>query len=463
MNRVHRLLSENAAMTEMRASEAKSDVLINAIPDSMLILGGDGDIVQFMPGADEKFLRRLRRGRRSVFDYLPKQVANHWRKLQREVLETGKAASTEFGIKHPVRGKAYYQARFVPYVDDLVLVIATEVTARKRAEQRIHRLAFYDTLTGLPNRQFFSRHLQSLIDASEESGDSIAVMFIDLDNFKRINDNLGHTYGDGVLKAIAERLAGCVRSENAGDRNLGDAIGIARLGGDEFVCALTDFKSHAMLSKIAERIRNTLREPVEYRGHEFVVTPSVGVTVYPDDGLNVEDLLKNADVAMYQAKDAGRNSVRFYSGTMTLKAMRRLELEGGLRRAIDQGGLELHYQPKHDLSTGEVVGMEALVRWRDDEGNFIPPAHFIPLAEESGLITPLGEWVLREAARQVRRWIDECGVEMQVAVNISGPAVFSIGSAQCCHADSVRRARSPKPAAARTDREPVDARRQGHD
>ena len=408
----------------MRTDEAKSDALLGAMPDTVLVLGKDGSIVEFIAASRESYVRELERGKRCVDDYLPSEVAERWHELQEEVRSTGQPNCFEFELKRPMGARAYFQVRFVPYVDEKVLAIATEFTARKRAEERVRRLAYFDTLTGLPNRQSFLSHLGRMLAEAKQNDHSVAVFYIDLDNFKRINDNLGHSYGDGVLKAIAERLSGCIRREGASNATSDQHLGIARLGGDEFVCAMSGFGDDNILNSVSERIRATLREPVEYRGHEFVVTPSVGIAVYPHDGEDVEELLKNADVAMYQAKGAGRNSVRFYSGTMSIRSMRRLELEGGLRRAIEHGDLELHYQPKQNLSNGVTVGMEALVRWRGEDGDFIPPVHFIPLAEESGLITPLGEWVLHEACRQIREWQTDLGVGVQVAVNISSQQFY---------------------------------------
>lgn len=389
----------------------------------MIVLSGVGDITGYRPGNSKNPMPDPGATPTPLADYLPKPIADIWLRLALDVMKTGQLQHYEFALPTDAGSIAYYIGRFVPYMDDSVLVIITEYTAQKRAEEKIHKLAYYDSLTGLPNRQYFLQQLEQMIDEARKNRGQVAVLYVDLDNFKRINDNLGHSFGDGVLKAIAERLSGCVRKRTATGRAGNEPFGIARLGGDEFVCAIEGAEDEDVMTTIADRIRDQLRNPVRYRGHEFVVTPSVGIAIYPQDGEDVEDLLKHADVAMYQAKGAGRNSVRFYSGTMSLRSMRRLDLEGRLRRAIENDDLELHYQPKRNLATGKTVGVEALARWRGDDG-YIPPSHFIPMAEETGLVTPLGEWVLRTACRQVRQWKTSLGVDVEVAVNISSQQLY---------------------------------------
>ena len=302
--------------------------------------------------------------------------------------------------------------------------MVSEITARKRAEQRIRRLAFYDNLTGLPNRQAFRHQVDGLLAEARKDDSRVAVVYIDLDNFKRINDTLGHTIGDGVIKAIAERLSKSIRRRTEEQDEDDIPTGVARLGGDEFAFAIHDFDDDGVLRSIAERIGDQLRKPVTHDGHEFVVTPSVGISVFPEDGECVEDLLKNADVAMYQAKDAGRDSVRFYSGTMSIRSLHGLALERDLRKALEDDAFELHYQPKLELGSGRLVGAEALIRWQNDEGEYIPPGTFIPMAEESGLIIPIGDWVLREACQQANQWHQKYSFAPRIAVNISSQQFY---------------------------------------
>jgi diguanylate cyclase (GGDEF)-like protein len=263
-----------------------------------------------------------------------------------------------------------------------------------------------------------------LLKTAREIDGCVAVLYIDLDNFKRINDTLGHTFGDGVLKEIANRVSSSIRRREDDGEEDNMPNGVARLGGDEFAFAVTNFGNTEVLESIATRVSERLAEPIPYRGLEFVVTPSIGISVYPEDGDNVEDLLKNADVAMYQAKDAGRDTLRFYSGTMSVRSLHGLTVERGLRHAIENDEFELHYQPKLELKSGKLVGAEALIRWRNEDGENVSPATFIPIAEESGLIVPLGEWVLRTACKQANEWHQKYGYTPRIAVNISSQQFY---------------------------------------
>ncbi len=421
-HRVKYVLRSSTHFQRMQMSEEKNAALLTAIPDTMIILSDDGEILNFLPGFCEHPLPAPTEGKTSVFEYLPRPIAEKWIHMARSAGRTTEPLEREFALPAEYDTVAHYVARFVPYLEGQSLVIVTEFTERKRAEERIHRLAYFDGLTGLPNRQHFIQHLDGMITNSKQSDGRFAILYVDLDNFKRINDNLGHSYGDGVLKSIADRLGQCIRKQHVAED--GEPFGIARLGGDEFAAAIDDVDDDDILVNVADRIREKLRQPVKYRGHEFVVTPSVGIAVYPDDGDNVEDLLKHADVAMYQAKSSGRDAVRFYRGTMSLKSLQRLNIETMLRKAVENDGLELHYQPKFGLDSGHVVGVEALIRWRDEDGKFIPPAQFIPIAEETGLITPIGDWVIHEACRQVRTWQKGLGADIEVAVNISSQQFY---------------------------------------
>ncbi len=423
-HRVQYILRASHDYQNMRRSEAKNEVLLKAMPDTFVVLAEDDEVTDFIPGKFDRPLPQPGEGDVFVGDFLPENVAKSWRRASRFVSKKGTPARIEFAINGDDDKASYYEARLVPYVDRKTLALVSEITDRKVAEQRIRRLAFYDSLTGLPNRQAFRLQLGGMIDEAKDGSGKVAVLYIDLDNFKRINDTLGHTIGDGVLDAVAKRLSGSVR--NRGQENHDDEVpaGVARLGGDEFACAISGFDDIDVLSSIADRICEQLRKPVPYKGHEFVVTPSIGVSIYPEDGDNVEDLLKNADVAMYQAKDAGRDTVRFYSGTMSIRSLHGMALEQDLRKAIENQDLELHYQPKLDLRTGKLVGAEALVRWRNEDGQYIPPGSFIPLAEETGLIIPLGDFVLRTACKQAHDWDEAYGHAPRVAVNISSQQFY---------------------------------------
>jgi len=423
MNDTLRLQVEERTQSIEKARH-ENNLLVNAMPDAFVVLNTDDSVADFIPGKLKNPLPQPVDNEVSVFDFLPQDIAEAWCKARAVASANGEATPIEFTLSPGEEQVCHYEARFVPYTDRRTLAMVSEITERKVAEQRIRRLAFYDSLTGLPNRQAFRMHLSGMIEEAAECGERVAVLYIDLDNFKRINDTLGHTIGDGVLNAIAERLSGSVRNRDRRAPFADSPVGIARLGGDEFACAIGGFDDDNVLSRIAERLGDQLRKPVPFNGQEFVVTPSIGVSIYPDDGDNVEDLLKNADVAMYQAKDAGRDNVRFYSGTLAIRSLHGLALEHDLRKALEDEDLELHFQPKFDLDSGKLVGAEALVRWRDEDGDYIPPSSFIPMAENTGQIVPLGDWVLRTACVQARAWQRKYGHATRIAVNISSQQFY---------------------------------------
>jgi diguanylate cyclase (GGDEF)-like protein/PAS domain S-box-containing protein len=301
----------------------------------------------------------------------------------------------------------------------LVRGTAQDVTERKQIESRIRALAYFDSLTGLPNRlQFKEQVVRALRQAQREQG-HVAVMFLDLDRFKQINDSLGHQVGDELLKAVAGRLAKCVRGGDEVGRGTSEGHAMARLGGDEFTVMLTGLAHAENAAKVAQRIVAEMARPFSIDGHELFVTASLGIAVHPQDGGDVDTLLKNADVAMYCAKDLGRNTYKFYSSELNARALERLGLERDLHRALERGEFHLQYQPVVDAPSGTVTGVEALLRWQHPERGLVSPATFIPIAEQSGLIVPIGAWVLEEACRQGREW-SERGLRLEVAVNVSG-------------------------------------------
>jgi diguanylate cyclase (GGDEF)-like protein/PAS domain S-box-containing protein len=290
-----------------------------------------------------------------------------------------------------------------------------DITERKRAEAHLNYLASFDSLTRLPNRTLFYDRLSQALARERWHRRLLAVLFLDLDRFKIINDTLGHGVGDLLLKGVAERLTASVRD--------GDTV--ARYGGDEFTLILADVAHMEDVARVTQKILNALSKPFDLQGHELFVTASIGIALYPNDGDHPEALIKNADAAMYRAKEGGRNHYQLYSPALNAKASERLLLESHLRRALERQEFLLYYQPKVDLGSGAVVGMEALIRWKRPEQGMVSPAEFIPLAEETGLILPIGEWALRTAARQVKRW-QEAGVPaVPVAVNLS-PRQFQL-------------------------------------
>lgn len=285
----------------------------------------------------------------------------------------------------------------------------SDISEVKENEERIRSLAYFDPLTGLPNRRLFYDRLTMAVAHAHRSGHRLAVMFVDLDRFKRVNDSLGHGIGDKLLQEVATRLVASVREDDT----------VARTGGDEFVIMLSEVDDVEGVVMIARRIIEMFTKPMMIEGNELVVTCSVGVSFYPDDADEAEFLIQNADSAMYRAKDLGRNSFQLYSPTMNARSLEHLAMETGLRRAIERNELILYYQPVVDTGSGKVIGAEALLRWLHPDMGMMPPADFIPLAEETGLIIPIGEWVIREAARQQLAWKHRFGVELDMAVNIS--------------------------------------------
>ena len=297
-----------------------------------------------------------------------------------------------------------------------------DITERKRAEGQIRILAYYDGLTLLPNRRLFLEKLGVTLENVRRRGGLHAVLFLDLDRFKQINDTLGHGVGDRLLQAVAERLRRSLRSSDAIAR--GDLSGtnedVCRLGGDEFIVSISNIARGEDAARVAKRILESLQQPFRLDEQEVFISASVGISLFPQDGADLETLLKNADAAMYQAKEAGRNNCQFFSQSMNATAVKRLSLENKLRRALEREEFLLYYQPQIDVRTWSIAGAEALIRWRHPDLGLVPPAEFIPLAEETGLILPIGEWVLRTASAQALAWQKAGHGSLIMAINISG-------------------------------------------
>jgi len=286
---------------------------------------------------------------------------------------------------------------------------------------RLRQLAYFDSLTALPNRRLFTEQLDLLLRLARRNDELLALMFLDLDNFKRINDSLGHSAGDLLLKEVAQRLASCVRESDVVAHFVDNEsrIDVSRLGGDEFTVVLNQVENKDAVSKVAQRLLNSLLQPITIDGHELVVTPSIGIAVAPQDADSIEGLLKAADTAMHQAKARGKNTFLFYDHSMDAESVDRLRLEADLRRALERDELLFHYQPQVDAETGTVMGVEALMRWQHPEQGMIPPFRFIPIAEEAGLIGEMGLWGIRAACRDIVQLRRE-GLHLpKVAVNVS--------------------------------------------
>jgi diguanylate cyclase (GGDEF)-like protein/PAS domain S-box-containing protein len=311
------------------------------------------------------------------------------------------------GDKYPVRlaltAMRDPQARISGY-----MAIVSDITERKRAEEQARHQAEHDPLTDLPNRVLFLDRLHQALAIARRQHTQFALMFIDLDRFKAINDTHGHQAGDTVLQEVAARLTHCVRGVDT----------VSRLGGDEFVVLLADIGGVDQAAHVAGSVMQAVSRPVRAQGQEISLSVSIGIAICPSDGGDVETLLKHADVAMYHAKQNGRNGFQFFSPEMNAHVVERVQMENKLRQALENGEFVLEYQPEVDIGSGRTIGVEALIRWRHPERGLLAPHEFIPVAEECGLIVPIGEWVLREACQQARTWRDE-GFPVVVAVNLS--------------------------------------------
>ncbi len=300
-----------------------------------------------------------------------------------------------------------------------------DITERTNALKQIHNLAYYDLVTGLPNRAQLNEQLRYTLQLAARNESKFALLFLDLDHFKQVNDTLGHAAGDDLLKQVSERLTSVVRESDVvssgrfREEEKGSQHTVARLGGDEFVVLLGQINRAEDAARVAERIATMISEPYPIGDNTVSVTTTIGISVYPADGDNGDALMKSADVAMYHAKESGRNGYQFYSRDIHEKALARFSMEAQLKEAIDNEELTLVYQPKICFDSGAVIGLEALVRWRHPDDGDISPGDFIPLAEETGLILPLGRWVLRTAAKQMQTWMDEGMQPLTIAVNVS--------------------------------------------
>lgn len=404
------------------ASETYLNAILRYSPALISVKDLDGNVVlasehfKLMANIDDSgFVGK------NVFDVYPKDVAQSMWDIDAAARNKQQTFETELDLLHKDGTVHTYLVVKFPLRNKEAAVfgvctIGTDISERKLAEtalreqqSRLNYMAFHDSLTSLPNRSLFYDRIFHGLARARRSNSKVALMLLDIDRFKIINDSLGHDSGDLLLKAIAMRL-------NEGVRDMDT---VARLGGDEFVVVLEGVHDMDDVIFVANKLLTTLARPLEISGHEITTTVSIGVSVFPDDGADADELLKNADIAMYKAKEAGKNNCQFYAKGMNATAVNYLLLENDLRRAVEQHQLILHYQPQVDLKTGALMGVEALVRWQHPERGLVSPAHFIPLAEETGLIVPIGEWVLREACRQQKAWLNSGKHVGRMAVNLS--------------------------------------------
>lgn len=356
-------------------------------------------------------------------ELFPREVAEVFECNDREVLESGHLLQFEERAPHDDGVHTYLSLKF-PLRDKYdqtyaIAGISTDITEHKRVEQRLIEMAHYDELTGLPNRNYFMQHLAQHIEIARRHGSLLAVLFLDLDRFKNVNDTLGHPCGDSLLKQVAVRLSGLMRREDI----------VARLGGDEFVCLLPSVEHREQVAQVAKKIIDALSRSFDVDGHELSACSSIGISLYPDDGSDVDTLIKHADSAMYRAKDQGRNRYEYYTHELTRQVSERFRLERDLRRAIERNELYLVWQPQFSLASEELIGAECLIRWQHPEHGLVSPAQFIPLAEESDLILSIGDWVLCSAIKVMSQW-QARAPNLKASINLSPRQLSAAGLSQ---------------------------------
>jgi diguanylate cyclase (GGDEF)-like protein/PAS domain S-box-containing protein len=425
--RVRYLLRGYQAVLDLRTAEARNTALLAALPDLLFELDIEGRYVQYhpprselLPTAVENFIGK------TIEEVLSPEAARVCRAAIQEAYETGVSIGKQLELRLP-GGIAWVELSVSRPVDSAqtphFIVLARDVTERRAAADQIRRLAYYDQLTGLPNREHFRSRVASELDNARTNKHQLALLCVDLDKFKRINDTLGHSVGDDLLRMTALRLREAVRCGDPMERTMpgGTSEGdLSRLGGDEFMFLLTGIDAAGQARIVATRILSAIMRPILLARHEVMVTPSIGIAVFPADGEDFETLFRNADLAMYFAKRQGPGTFSFYKPSMNANALKRLTMESKLAGAIAGNELSLRFQPQFDLGTGLIVGMEALLRWTNAELGQVPPLDFIPVAEETGMILPIGEWVLRAACTQAKAWHDEGLSALRIAVNVSG-------------------------------------------
>ena len=413
-HRIRYVLRGARTLEALRVSEQTNAALLEAIPDGLLLVNSDGVIDHcFNPVAG------LQEGRakQHIIDMIPKGIAQARAMECLAATLRGEPAEFEFSLEHAGSPTRHLECRYLPNVSGpngggQVLAIVRDITERKQTQAHIQRLAYFDALTGLPNREWIGDHLSRALAQAQARSGSVALLYVDLDQFKRINDTLGHDTGDALLRQVAERLRNSLAHLSGGQ--------LARVGGDEFIVVLSGEPGMPLAEEAAELILTALATPFQQGSYELVVTPSIGIALFPDHGSNAQTLLKNADSAMYEAKSSGRNQFRFFNDTLNVRALKRLSLEMELRRAMESSQLQVYYQPKYGTDDLEVCGGEALLRWFHPDRGQISTADFVAVAEETGLIAELGRWTLQQVCRDIVAWRGQ-GLDVpSLAVNVSG-------------------------------------------
>jgi diguanylate cyclase (GGDEF)-like protein len=410
-HRIRYVLRGARTVEALRLAEQKNAALLRVIPDGIFLVGAGGQISHCYSPIAGLALPTHQTLPRHLRELLPAAALPQALESLAETLG-GSPVAFEFALEETA-AQRHFECRYLPNSGGQVLAIVREITQRKETEAHIHRLAYFDALTTLPNREWIGDYLAQSLATAAEQRRNVALLFIDLDQFKRINDTLGHATGDALLRQVAQRLSEALSAPETGAQ-------LARVGGDEFIVVLTGEPGAAEAERAARCIQGALLAPFNEAGYEFVVTPSIGIALFPEHGSDAQELLKNADLAMYEAKASGRNQFRLYSSAVNARAVRRLSLEVELRRAFEKGQLEVYYQPQYDARTLEVAGAEALLRWFHPQRGQISTTEFVAVAEETGLIADIGRWTLQQVCRDLQRWRTAGLAVPAVAVNVSG-------------------------------------------
>jgi len=425
-HRAHYLLRNYQNQLALRAANGRVSAMLRALPDQLLELDADGRCLQYhRPTHSCTAALDSDPTGRHLRDVLGDESAAVCVEATREAITRGVSNGKQFQIL--VNGEPrwlYVTASRYEIGDRLAataLVIIHDITEQYEAAERIRKLAYEDSLTGLPNRACFKNMVADAIDTATREHSSFAVLSIDFDKFKRINDTLGHTAGDELLRIAASNISVALTQSRPTCDNLTSRsrnLSVARLGGDEFMILVPEPRDEEEAQELATRVIQSVSTPLQVAGHQVLVTPSVGIALFPEHGQTHEALAKNADLAMYFAKRIGPGSSAIFTPSMNTAALKRLTLENHLRNAIDNHEFSLAYQPQIDIRTSKICGVEALLRWNNPELGPVPPSEFISVAEETGLILSIGEWVLRTASKQARSWVQE-GIPTCVSVNVS--------------------------------------------
>ncbi|WP_338453379.1 EAL domain-containing protein [Niallia oryzisoli] len=411
------ITSRKQMENELKRSEEKYRLITENSSDLIVTIDKEGNLLYASPSYTS-FLGTevLDKEFTNIYNWIDEEYSSNLFAYEVAMIfiKRKKSSQIEFCIKKKHGELIEVEAKVNPIVDEMgkvktLVLVVRDITERKKTERTIYHLAYHDTLTELPNRRFFMEQLRKEVQKAEESQLQLGILFIDVDKFKYINDSYGHEMGDLILVEVANRIRECLRSTDM----------VARIGGDEFTILLSNIENTKEVETVAQRMTDSFREPFEVEGKSFNLSCSMGISLFPLHGKKVDELLKRADIALYTVKEQGRSGFKFFHLDMEQRSLEQILLENELRKAIQQQQFTIEYQPKKDISTGELIGMEALVRWEHPELGRISPDKFIPIAEETGLIIPLGEWVLRQGCIQNKQWQDQGYPPLKLSVNLS--------------------------------------------